>query len=131
MNSYVTENIANAMVGSNAFQVRRTPLNIGLLDDEEWLHAQRRPKITQADADAVKQAVPDAVAGSIQSGWPTPRLDVVAGSQTLGEVVVFGTTPAYQVVQGYRFSAGRAQNEIYVRERRPGALVAAHNTPQG
>src|SRR5258708_27482586 len=111
MNSYVTENIANAMVGSNAFQVRRTPLNIGLLDDEEWLHAQRRPKITQADADAVKQAVPDAVAVSIQSGWPTPRLDVVAGSQTLGEVVVFGTTPAYQVVQDYRFSAGPPPNE--------------------
>ena len=37
MNSYVTENIANAMVGSNAFQVRRTPINIGLLDDDELL----------------------------------------------------------------------------------------------
>src|SRR5258708_29887693 len=118
MNSYVTENIANAMVGSNAFQVRRTPLNIGLLDDEEWLHAQRRPKITQADADAVKQAVPDAVAVSIQSGWPTPPLDVAAGSQTLGEVVGFGTTPAYQVGQDHRFSAGRPLHGNDVRERR-------------
>src|SRR5258708_10004837 len=125
MNSYVTENIANAMVGSNAFAVRRTPVNIGLLDDEEWLHAQRRPKITQADADAVRQAVPDAVAVSIQSGWPTPRLDVVAGSQTLGEGVVFGTTPAYQVVQDYRFSAGRPLDEIDVREPRPVAVVGA------
>jgi putative ABC transport system permease protein len=125
MNSYVTENIANAMVGSNAFQVRRTPINIGLLDDDEWLHAQRRPKITQTDAEAVKQAVPDAIAVSMQSGWPTPRLDVVAGSQTLGEVIVFGTTPAYQVVQDYRFSAGRPLNEVDVRERRPVAVVGA------
>src|ERR1043165_1530725 len=93
MNAYVTENIANAMVGSNSFQVRRTPINIGLLDDEDWFRAQRRPKITPADADVVRAALPDAEAISIQSGWPTPRLDIVSGTQTLGEVVVFGTTP--------------------------------------
>src|SRR5438045_6301924 len=57
MNSYVVENIANAMVGSNAFQVRRTPINIGMLDDDEWFRAQRRPKISAADAEAVKLAV--------------------------------------------------------------------------
>jgi len=125
MNSYVTENIANAMVGSNTFQVRRTLINIGLLDDDEWFRAQRRPKITAADAEVVKAAIPDAEAISMQSGWPTPRLEVVAGTQTLGEVIVFGTTPEYQVVQDYRFSAGRALNEIDVRERRPVAVVGA------
>ena len=125
MNSYVTENIANAMVGSNAFQVRRTPINIGLLDDDDWMRAQRRPKITPADAEAVKEAVPDAIAVSIQSGWPTPRMDVISGPQTLGDVVVFGTTPAYQVVQDYRFSAGRGLSEIDVRARRPVAVVGA------
>ncbi|HEY6219679.1 MAG TPA: ABC transporter permease, partial [Gemmatimonadaceae bacterium] len=125
MNAYVTENIANAMVGSNSFQVRRTPINIGLLDDEDWFRAQRRPKITPADADVVRAALPDAEAISIQSGWPTPRLDIVSGTQTLGEVVVFGTTPDYQVVQDYRFSAGRPLNEIDVRERRHVAVVGA------
>ncbi|MGH7638245.1 MAG: ABC transporter permease, partial [Gemmatimonadaceae bacterium] len=36
MNAYVKENVANAMIGSNTFQIRRTPINIGLIDDEEW-----------------------------------------------------------------------------------------------
>src|SRR5947209_9361618 len=36
MNAYVKENIADAMVGSNAFQVRRTPLNFALIQDAEW-----------------------------------------------------------------------------------------------
>src|ERR1043165_7837192 len=67
MNSYVTENIANAMVGSNTFQVRRTPINIGMIDDDDWRRAQRRPKITPTDAENVKAAVPDALAISLQS----------------------------------------------------------------
>ena len=125
MNSYVTENIANAMVGSNTFQVRRTPINVGLLDDDDWLRALRRPKITPDDSRAVADAVRDALAVSRQSGWPTPRLDVVAGDQTLGEVLVFGTTPEYQVVQDYRFSAGRALGEVDVRERRQVVVIGA------
>jgi putative ABC transport system permease protein len=31
MNSYVSDNLANAMVGSNSFQVRRTPISVGLI----------------------------------------------------------------------------------------------------
>ena len=30
MNSYVKENIADALIGMNAFQVRKSPLSIGL-----------------------------------------------------------------------------------------------------
>src|SRR3954464_7867911 len=65
MNAYVKENIADAMVGKNTFQIRRTPINIGLIEDDEWRRMQRRPKITHADADAVRLALPDAAAISI------------------------------------------------------------------
>ena len=34
MNAYVRENLASAIVGSNAFQVRRSPIQVGLIDDE-------------------------------------------------------------------------------------------------
>ena len=34
MNAYVKENLTGAMIGTNAFQVRRTPITVGLLDDE-------------------------------------------------------------------------------------------------
>ncbi len=35
MNSYVQTNLTDAMIGTNAFQVRRTPITVGLLSDEE------------------------------------------------------------------------------------------------
>src|SRR5438309_9534200 len=43
MNAYVRERIGGAIVGVNAFQVRRTPIAIGLIDDEDWAARQLRP----------------------------------------------------------------------------------------
>jgi len=125
MNAYVKENIANAMVGSNTFQVRRLPINIGMIEDEDWRRMQRRPKITHTDADVVRAALPDAEAISISSGWPTPRSDMVWHERTLGEVLVFGVSPEYQVVQDYRFSHGVPLSELDVRQRRNVAVVGA------
>jgi len=43
MNAYVRENLANAIIGSNAFQVRRSPIQVGLVDDEtDQPHRRRR-----------------------------------------------------------------------------------------
>jgi putative ABC transport system permease protein len=118
MNAYVTENVANAMIGSNTFQIRRTPINIGLIEKEEWRRMQRRPKITHADAAVVRHALPDAEAISITSGWPTPQSDVVWNDRTLGDVLIFGVSPEHQVVQDYRFARGESLNDIDVRQRR-------------
>jgi putative ABC transport system permease protein len=68
MNAYVKENLASALIGANTFQVRRTPIRIGLFDDEEWRKLQRRPRVSESDAAAVISAVPEAVAVSLQSG---------------------------------------------------------------
>jgi putative ABC transport system permease protein len=125
MNAYVKENVANAMIGSNTFQIRRTPINIGLIEDEEWRRMQRRPKITHADAEVVRVALPDAEAISITSGWPTPQSDVVWHEKTLGDVLVFGVSPEHQVVQDYRFSSGVPLNDIDVRQRRNVAVIGA------
>src|SRR5215216_6409608 len=96
MNAYVKENLTGAMIGTNAFQVRRTPINIGLMDDAQVRAISRRPRITRRDADAVERAVSDAQAVSLQSGWPTPVSDVSHGNRLVENVVVFGVTPAYQ-----------------------------------
>jgi putative ABC transport system permease protein len=125
MNAYVTENIANAMIGSNTFQIRRTPINIGLIDDESWRRMQRRPKISAADAAVVRAALPDAEAISIQSGWPTPQSDVIWRGRTLGDVLVFGISPEYQVVQDYRIARGAPLTELDVRQRRNVVLIGA------
>jgi putative ABC transport system permease protein len=125
MNAYVKENVANAMIGSNTFQIRRTPINIGLIDDEEWRRMQRRPKITHADAAAVREALPGAEAISITSGWPTPQSDMVWRERTLGDVLIFGVSPEHQIVQDYRFSSGVPLNEIDVRQRRHAIVIGA------
>ena len=85
----------------------------------------RRPKITPEDAAVVRRAIPDAAAISLTSGYPTPQSDVVWGNRTLGDVLVFGITPDYQVVQDYRFSAGQPLSDIDVRERRFVCILGA------
>ena len=125
MNSYVSDNLANAMVGSNAFQVRRTPINVGLIEDEEIRKQARRPRVTDRDAAMVAEALPEALAVAVQSGWPTPRADVVWDGRTLGDVLIFGVTPGYQIVQDYRFTSGRPLNDFDVDGRRPVAIIGA------
>ena len=53
MNAYVKENITGAVIGTNAFQVRRTPIALGLLSDDEVREIAKRPLITREDAEAV------------------------------------------------------------------------------
>jgi putative ABC transport system permease protein len=125
MNAYVRENIAASVVGTNAFQVRRTPLQLGFFDDEQWRRVQRRPRITRKDAERVAAALEDADAVALVSGWPTPQADVVHNDRTVGDVLIWGVTAPYQVVQDYRFDAGRPLSEIDVRERRYVAVIGA------
>jgi putative ABC transport system permease protein len=125
MNAYVSENLAGALIGQNTFQVRRSPIQLGLFDDEEFRRIAKRPRITEADAEAVVAAIPDAVAIGIQSGWPTPIADIQYGTKTLGDVAIFGVTAPYQVIQDYSFASGRPLSEVDDRERRQVAVVGA------
>lgn len=125
MNAYVKENIAEAMIGMNTFQVRRLPISLGLFTDDEFRLLQRRPRVDERDAAAVEAALPDALAIGLSSGWPTPRADIVWRNRTLGSVLVFGVTEGYQAVQDYRFVAGRPLSELDVRERRAAVAIGA------
>ena len=125
MNAYVRENIAGAVVGANAFQVRRTPLQLAPVSDADMDRIRRRPRITTRDAAAVAAALPDAEAVSIQSGWPTPQADVVWREKTLADVPIFGITPSYQEVQGYRIADGRALTDVDMLQRQPVIVIGA------
>ncbi len=118
MNAFVKENIADAMIGANTFQVRRTPINVGRISDDEINRINRRPKITPRDAEAVRLAIPDADAVSFQSGWPTPRVDLVWRNDRVADVILFGVTEQYQIVQDYRAEEGRSLSDLDVAQRR-------------
>ncbi len=123
MNAYVKENIAGAIVGRNAFQIRRTPISFGFIDDEKWRELQRRPRIEASDAEFVIRAIPDAEAIALQSGWPTPQTDIQWRNRTVGDVAVFGVTPPFHVVQDYEMETGEPLTDIDIRERRLVAIL--------
>ena len=125
MNAYVKENIADAMIGMNSFQVRRLPISLGLFNADQFRALERRPKINEDDAAAVRAALPGAVAIGLQSGWPTPQADIVWHDRTLGSVQIFGVTSDYQIVQDYRFTSGRPLSDIDVRDRRNVIVIGA------
>src|SRR5512134_3884052 len=62
MNAYVRERLAGAIVGVNAFQIRREPIEVGFVDDEDWKRMQRRPIIAPEDVPYIERALPDAQA---------------------------------------------------------------------
>src|ERR1051325_2599052 len=123
MNAYVRERIAGAIVGVNAFQIRRDPIQVGFIDDEELKRIQRRPIIGPEDAAYVARALPDAQAIALQSGWPTPLADVQWRNRTVGDVLVFGVTPPFVVVQDYAFAAGAPFSDVDERQRRLVAVL--------
>ena len=126
MNAYVKENLADAMVGTNAFQVRRTPIQIGLFNDEMWKRVARRPRITMADAATVRAALPDAEAIALTSGYPPPLSDIIWRGRTISDVMTFGITPPYQRVQDYKFERGVPITDIDMDQRRA-VVVLGHD----
>jgi putative ABC transport system permease protein len=125
MNRYVKENVAGAIIGANSFQIRRTPINFARFSDDEWRRAQRRPKIGPDVEQVIREAIPNAEAISLQSGWPTPQADIVWGNRALGDALILGVTPAYQVVQDYRIARGRPLTELDVVDRRAVIVIGA------
>ena len=123
LNAYVKDNLTGAIIGTNSFQVRRSPIATQLLSDDQIRELTKRPLISQDDAKAVRAALPDAEAVSLQSGWPTPSVDVTFRNREVSGALVFGVTPDYQTVQDYRFAAGEPLTDTDIRERRFVAVV--------
>jgi len=123
MNAYVRDRLAGAIVGINAFQIRRDPIQFGFIDDEEWKRIQRRPIIAPEDIPYVQRALPDAQAISLQSGWPTPLADVQWRDKAVGDAYIFGVTPQFVVVEDYTFEAGDPLTDVDEQQRRPVAIL--------
>ncbi|CAN5895332.1 ABC transporter permease [soil metagenome] len=130
MNAYVKENIANSLIGTNAFQVRRVPIQLGFFDDEMWKRVAKRPMITRAEYAVVRAALPDAEAIAITSGFPTPLSNIAWKNREVGDVQIRGVTAGYQEVQDYKFDRGRPLMDVDEEQRRAvvvlGSEVAQH-----
>ncbi|MDQ2664805.1 MAG: ABC transporter permease [Gemmatimonadota bacterium] len=118
MNAYVKENVANSLIGTNAFQVRRVPIQLGFFDDEMWKQVAKRPMITRAEFAVVQAALPDAQAIALTSGFPTPLSNIGWKNREVGDVQIRGVTAGYQEVQDYTFDRGRPLMDVDEDQRR-------------
>ncbi len=126
MNAYVQENIADAMIGVYSFQVRKSPLSIGLFDDEELLRTRRFPRISEDDAQAVKSTPsPTRSPSRCKVGYPSApvRHELASGRDRGQRDPCSEVTPDFQVVQDLRVTKGRPLQELDVRERRPVVVI--------
>ena len=118
MNTYVSGTLTSSMIGTNTFQVRRGPISIGLMDDDQVREIAKRPLVTVEDAQAVAAAIPEAVAVGLQSGWPSPVGEMRYRDRTVANVGILGVTAPYQVVQDYSYLAGSPLTDQDVSNRR-------------
>ena len=118
MNAYVKENVANSVMGTNAFQVRRVPVQLAFFDDEMWKKVSKRPLLTRAEFRVVRAALPDAQAIAITSGAPEPISNIEWKNREIGDVAIRGVTAPYQMVQDYKVERGRALMDIDDEQRR-------------
>jgi putative ABC transport system permease protein len=110
MSVYVEQDFAGKFLGINTFNLRPYPdINTGNVTDQEWKEWQQRPKITVADAMAVRAALPDEARWAMQDlNWE----DVASQYATGGaQVLAYAATPQFfqikdlQVAQGRTFDA--------------------------
>ena len=125
MNSYVKEKVADSLIGTNAFQVRRVPIQLGFFDDEMWKTLSKRPVLTRADFEAVRAALPDASAIALTSGFPTPLSNIEWRNREVGDVQIRGITPPYQEVQDYKFDRGRPLADVDEQQRRAVVVIGS------
>lgn len=110
MSVYVEQDFAGKFLGINTFNLRPFPdINTGNVTDEEWKEWQRRPKITIADALAVKAALPDDARWAMHDvRW----LNVASAYATGGaQVLAEAATPQYFKIKDLNITQGRLFDE--------------------
>jgi putative ABC transport system permease protein len=127
MNWYMEDQFANTLVGANTFELRQRPsITSGNITDEVWLAWQRRPRISYADADYVRERVrtPAAFAKFCED-----RVAVHYGGKIARDIRLIGTEETYFDIKNYEIEAGRAFTAQEVRTGIP-VLVIGHELAQ-
>jgi putative ABC transport system permease protein len=127
MNWYMEERFANTLVGANTFELRQQPnFTTGNIPEEVWLAWRRRPRISYADADYVRERVktPATFAKFCQD-----RVSVHYRGRTARDIYLVGTEESYFQIKNYQIAAGRAFTTQEVRTGLP-VLVIGHELAQ-
>jgi putative ABC transport system permease protein len=106
MNRYMVDRFANALIGANTFELRQRPgIVTGNVTDDVWLEWRRRPRISYADADYVRERlrVPATFAKFCQD-----RVSIHYQGKIAKDIDLVGTEAPYFDIRNYEITAGRA-----------------------
>src|SRR6476469_9998864 len=113
MNRYMVDRFANTLVGANVFELRQRPsLATGNIPDDVWLAWRRRPRITYADADYVRERIKTP---ATFAKFCEDRVAVHYGSKVARDVDLMGTEATYFDIKHYENEPGPAYTAQYVR----------------
>ena len=121
MNQYMVERFANTLVGANTFQLRQRPyITTGNIPDDVWLAWRRRPRISYADADYVRERIrtPATFAKFCED-----RVTVHYGGKVAKDINLVGTEETYFDIKDYEIVAGRAFTAQEVRTAQPVLII--------
>jgi putative ABC transport system permease protein len=117
MNSYMEDQFANTLIGANTFELRQRPfITTGNIPEDVWLAWLRRPRITYADADYVRDRVrtPATFAKFCED-----RVAVHYGGMVAKDVYLRGTEESYFDIKNYEIAAGRTFTTQEIRAGMP------------
>ena len=121
MNRYMVERFANTLIGANTFELRQRPNIItGGISDSVWLEWRRRPRISYADADYVRDRIrtPATFAKFCED-----RVDVHYDGKVAKDINLVGTEETYFRIRNYELTSGRAFTMQEVRNAVPVLVI--------
>jgi putative ABC transport system permease protein len=106
MNVYMTDKFAGAVIGINTFQVRSRPnIVMGNTTDEMWREWNRRPRITNADAEFIRERL-TVPARTSREGYD--RMVIGYGGKTASDINVHTVDAEYFAIKRWDIAEGRA-----------------------
>jgi putative ABC transport system permease protein len=118
MNRYMEHDLVGKLVAVNSFELRNRPaVNLGDVDDAQWIEWRKRPRIIEDDVHPVQDVLPP---GTLSYVMSQDRLKIQSPYARPKEVDVFAVTGDYFTIKQLGVTEGRI---FTAQELESGALV--------
>ncbi|HET9725810.1 MAG TPA: ABC transporter permease [Gemmatimonadales bacterium] len=123
MNRYMVDRFANTLIGANTFELRQRPSIVtGEVTDSVWLAWRRRPRISYADADYVRQRI---TTPATFAKFCEDRVAIHYEGRVAKDINLVGTEANYFSIRNYEITAGRAFSSQEVQTAQPVLVVGS------
>jgi putative ABC transport system permease protein len=123
MNRYMVDRFANTLIGANTFELRQRPgIVTGEVSDSVWLAWRRRPRISYADADYVRERI---ATPATFAKFCEDRVAIHYEGKVAKDIDLVGTEANYFSIRNYEITAGRAFSAQEVQTGQPVLVVGS------